>query len=304
MDFGKLFRNIPKDFGSNLTKKIGTPPKLKTRKCFCMWSDLLGFGNIFVQNNWKIDDKAQREIYNRLEAAHSAVLYYSSFLERNLILNDGIAKVFHPRSKFEDKNNVLSISLFFRSCVELHLSISKTEHEHNYPGCRSILAFGENIEYLADEIRLDDYVMNYSKPQGAELSDLAQKLGNPVVIYNPKELQMNTAFSKAFLLDEGGNKAGLPGNNFYVDESVINAVIEYSEYNGYSPILEKTNEGLFLFLPYKDNNPHEVVVGFCFDSEIIVPQGIKYDTKVYKLKRFYPHDEKTEDFFFDLVKNS
>ena len=45
-------------------------------------------------------------------------------------------------------------------------------------------------------------------------------------------------------------------------------------------------------------------MGFCFDSEMIIPQGIRYKTKVYKLKRFYPHDEKTEDFFFDLVKNS
>ena len=269
-----------------------------------MWSDLLGFSNFFVQNNWELNDDVRRQIYNRLEAAHSAVLYYSSWYERNLILNDGIAKVFHPRSKFEDKNIILSISLFFRSCVELHLSISETEHEHNYPGCRSILAFGENIEYLANEIRLDDYVMNYSKPQGAEFSDLAQKAGNPVVIYNPKELQMNTAFSKAFLLDEGGSNAGLPGNNFYIDESVVNAVIDYSEDKGYSPIQEKTDEGLFLFIPYKDNNPHKVVMGFCFDSEMIIPQGIKYKTKVYKLKRFYPHDEKTEDFFFDLVKNS
>ena len=304
MDFRKLFRNVPKDFGSNLTIKIGTPPKLQTRNCFCMWSDLLGFGNLFVQNNWELNDDVRRQIYNRLEAAHSAVLYYSSWYERNLILNDGIAKVFHPRSKFEDKNNILSISLFFRSCIELHLSISETEHEHNYPGCRSILAYGENIEYLANEIRLDDYVMNYSKPQGAELSDFAQKAGNPVVIYNPKELQMNTAFSKAFLLDEGGSKAGLPGNIFYIDESVVNAVIDYSEDKGYSPIQEKTDEGLFLFIPYKDNNPHKVVMEFCFDSEMIIPQGIKYKTKVYKLKRFYPHDEKTEDFFFDLVKNS
>lgn len=175
MDFGELFRNIPKDFGSNLTTKIGTPPKLQTRNCFCMWSDLLGFSNFFEQNNWELNNDVRRQIYNRLEAAHSAVLYYSSWYERNLILNDGIAKVFHPRSKFEDKNNVLSISLFFRSCVELHLSINETERKHNYPGCRSILAFGENIEYLADEIRLDDYVMNYSKPQGAELSDLAKK---------------------------------------------------------------------------------------------------------------------------------
>ena len=108
----------------------------------------------------------------------------------------------------------------------------------------------------------------------------------------------------SFLLDEGGSKAGLPGNFFYIDESVVNAVIEYSEDKGYSPIQEKSDEGIFLFIPYKDNNPHEVVMGFCFDSEMIIPQGINYKTKVYKLNRFYPHDEKTEDFFFDLVKNS
>ena len=54
----------------------------------------------------------------------------------------------------------------------------------------------------------------------------------------------------------------------------------------------------------EDNNPHEVVMGFCFDIEMIIPQEFKYKTKVYKLKRFYPHDEKTEDFFFDFVKNS
>ena len=182
MDFGKLFKNIPKDFGSNLTMKIGNPPELQTRDCFCLWSDLLGFGNVFEQNNWNLDDKAKRQIYNRLEAAHSAVLYYSSFGERILILNDGIAKVFHPLSKSEDRNNILYISLFFRSCVELHLSINKIEIENNYPGCRSVLAYGENIEYLVDEIKLDDYVMNYSKPHGADISNFAKNLDNPTII--------------------------------------------------------------------------------------------------------------------------
>ena len=54
MDFDELFRNIPSHFGSNLTKKIGNPPTLQTKECFCLWSDLLGFGNIFEQNNFII----------------------------------------------------------------------------------------------------------------------------------------------------------------------------------------------------------------------------------------------------------
>ncbi len=303
MDFDELFRNIPSHFGSNLTKKIGNPPTLQTKECFCLWSDLLGFGNIFEQNNWELDDTDRRQIYNRLKAAHSAVLYYSSLLERNLILNDGIAKVFHPRSKFIDKNNILSISLFLRSCVEFHLSICSSEQKHDLPGCRSVLAFGENIEYLADEIRLDDYVYNYTKPKRSCISDIAKRVGNPIIIYNPKELQMNTAFSKAFLLEAGGSKSGLSGNRFYVDESVIKAVTRYSLDKGYTPKWEETKDDLFLFIPYSNDNLQEVVMGFCFDNKTIIPKGVRYNTKVYRLKRFYPHDEKTDYFFFDLDEN-
>lgn len=55
------------------------------------------------------------------------------------------------------------------------MSISKTEHDIGYPGCRSVIAFGDNIEYLADEIRLDDYILNYSKQPVADLSEMAKK---------------------------------------------------------------------------------------------------------------------------------
>lgn len=50
MDFSKLFKNITKEMGSGLTSKIGNPPKLNVKPCFCMWSDLLGFSNIFIDN--------------------------------------------------------------------------------------------------------------------------------------------------------------------------------------------------------------------------------------------------------------
>lgn len=301
MDFGKLFKNISKDFGSNLTYKIGNPPTLKTKQCFCMWSDLLGFGRVFQDNNWILNEEIKKQVYDRLEAAHSAVLYYSSPTERDLILNDGIAKVFHPKSKHEDRNNILFISLFLRSCIELHISINDTEHKLSLPGCRSVLAFGESIEYIADDIRYDDYVMNYSKPKDSNISNFAKSTGNPIVVYNPKELQMNTAFSKAYLLEEGGSKAGLKGNHFFIDESSINAIITFATDKGYTPIWEEREDGLCLFVPYKSDNIDEVIMGFCFDKDIIIPKNVRYDTRVYRLKRFYPHDEKTTDYYFDLV---
>ena len=249
MDFSKLFKNITKEMGSGLTSKIGNPPELNVKPCFCMWSDLLGFSNIFIDNNWKLNLEQQRMIYDRLKAAHSAVLYFSSLSERNLILNDGIAKVFHPRTKFEDKNNILSISLFFRSCIELHMSISQTEHENGYPGCRTVIAFGENVEYL---------------------------------------------------IEEGGSKIGLPGNNLYIDQSAIDAVVRYAEDKSYVPEWIETDDALYLWIPYNKGNFRKVVMGFTFDKKIIEPQNLKYHTKVYHLLRLYPFDEPTDEFYFDV----
>lgn len=301
MDFGKLFKGVTPNMGSNLKIKIGNPPKLNVRKCFCMWSDLLGFSCMFEQTTWILNKEQCRKIYDRLEAAHSAVLYYSSIQERNLILNDGIAKVYHPYPKENWIHNILGISMYIRSCVELHMSISETEHKKGFPGCRSVIAFGDNIEYLVDEIRLDDYVVNYSKPQGSDLSDLAKRTGNPVIIYNPRELQMNTAFSKAYLLESGGTKAGLPGNFMYIDQSALDGITLYAKDKGYTPVLIEDEESIKFFVPRKQDNLSDVILGFCFDKKVIVPSNVRYQTKVYKLLlRYYPWDEKTEDFFFDV----
>lgn len=298
MDFSKLFNGISKDMGSNLTVKIGHPPVLKSKDCFCMWSDLLGFANIFIGANWNLDKHQMEEIYNRLEAAHSSVLYYSSPYERNLILNDGIAKIFQPYTKAEDI--ILRISMYLRSCIELHMSISETEHKNGFPGCRSVLAHGRNIEYLVDEIRFDDYVLNYSKPKGEDIGYISKSIGNPIVIYNPKELQMNTAFSKAFILESGGSQSGLPGNFMYIDKSVIDAIDEYSKDKGYHPVWIENENGLNYFVPYHRGDFSNVVLGFCFDKNIIHPKNEKYNTQTYKLLRYYPWDEKTDEFFFDV----
>lgn len=303
IDFSRMFKGIPDKWGSTLCKKIGNPPELKSRHSFCLWSDLLGFGNIYSDNNWSLSKKQKKEVYDRLLAAHSSVLYFSQPNERNLILNDGIAKVYIPDESIFGKGDIHSISMYFRSCIELHLAITKTEKANGFPGCRSVIAFGDSIEYLAEEVRFDDYVLNYTKPEGHEISSIAERVGNPTIIYNPKELQMNTAFSKAYILESGGSKAGLPGNNMYIDQSVVDALIEYGEKNGMIHVWQESDNELRLLIPYEKDNLNMVVIGLSFDKNVISPTVGRYSTKVYKLLKLFPYDEPVDEFYFDLCGN-
>ena len=86
----------------------------------------------------------------------------------------------------------------------------------------------------------------------------------------------------------------------YIDKSVLDGITYYAKDKGYNPIWTEDEEGLKYFVPYKENELSEVILGFCFDKNIIVPTCKKYNTEVYKLLRYYPWDEKTEDFFFDV----
>lgn len=300
LDYSEIFKSVKPEWGSNLTVKIGNPPKLNVAPSYCMWSDLLGFSNHFSESNWILNHNQYQAIYNRLKAAHSAVLYFSSIFEHNLILNDGIAKVFNPMSSFSVDNQMFLIGAFFRSCIELHMAINQEESEMGYPGCRSVIAYGESVEYLANQVSFDDYVENYTKPQGSNISNIARRTGNPVLIYNPKELQMNTAFSKSFILENGGSKAGLPGNSLYVDQSVIDSLATYAKDNGYFPMWTENGSTISFWIPYVKGDIKRVFLGFEFDNQVIIPSEVNYETKVYRLLRFYPFDENTDEFFFDL----
>lgn len=112
---------------------------------------------------------------------------------------------------------------------------------------------------------------------------------------------MHTAFSKSYMLESGGFRAGLPGNSMYIDQSVLDGIAFYAKDSGYVPIQIENEDGIKFFVPYKDGNLSEVIIKFCFDKEVIVPSDIRYRTKDYKLLRYYPWDEKTEDFFFGII---
>lgn len=280
---------------NNLNRKIDALRDIKVSKLFCFWSDLLGFGNIFFENSWELNIEDQTKIFNRLKDAHSLFLRNTSVLnEKSLILNDGLVKV----SEIDENFHPEFFGLFLRSCIYTHVSIKNKENENGYPGPRSVLTFGESIKYLEEEIKFDDYVLNYTKPNPEGLSKIASENGNPTIVYNPSAFQMNTAFSKAYILDSLGSKYGISGSNIFVEQSVL----EYSKVIAKEldlEVEEYTENNIHYFFLKKSKN--RVYYGFQFDEKISIDYK-SWQTTVYKLKSFYPHDEDIRDFKFEIEK--
>lgn len=280
-------------YSTNLNKKIDAPRSIIVNDVICFWSDLLGFGDLFFEKDWKLNESEQSQIYNRLKIAHTEFLKQTSPNgEKSLVLNDGLVKVgivnelIHPDI----------IGLFFRGCILTHLNINEKELENDFPGCRSILSFGQSINYIEDDIKYDDYVSNYTKPNPNGMSSLASKNGNPTIVYNPSPFQMNTAFSKSYILDSLGSKYGIEKNKIYIDQSIIDFTKELADKHSFEYRETNEDEITEVLILKRENFPS---FGFAFDKTIDIEYK-KWKTKVYRLRSFYPHDEDMREFKFDV----
>ena len=288
------------DFGTNIARKILHAPALGIANSFCTWSDLLGFGNSFISNNWQLNITERKKIYERIKTAHDIVLYYSKSYERIFILNDGAARVYTISKGEKGISQFRLLTLFIKNSIQTHMNINDVEHCNSEPGCRTVLAFGECTRYMDSSTHFDDYVLNYTKSDLNGISSIAKDNGNFQVVYNPTDFQMNSAFSKAYILDEAGKSKGLAGPHFYVDQSVIDAIFEYSKIISWYVEEQQDGEYYKLFVYYDKNKGQRIPMGFQFSLPLQVEiRG--WQTKVYRLHRFYPDDVPlNEDFYFDL----
>lgn len=288
------------DSETNIARKILHAPTIEIDNSFCSWSDLLGFGKDLSSNNWHPQENVLLKIANRIKTAHEIVLFHSNPHDRIFILNDGAARVFSLNKGESGLSRFRYLTYFIKDCVQTHMRINGVEHANLLPGCRTILAFGESMKYMSSSTHFDDYVLNYTKQDKQGMSTIAKENANCQVVYNPTEFQMNTAFSKAYLLDDGGRKKGLEGAHFYVDQSVIDAIFEYSEIIGWYVEEQLDGEHYNLFVYYDKNKGPKIPMGFQFSSPIQV-ETRGWHTKVYRLHRFFPDDVPlNEDFYFDL----
>ena len=118
---------------------------------------------------------------------------------------------------------------------------------------------------------------------------------------NPVQLQLNMAFTKAYLLDQAGSAAGLSGSNIFIDESVLAFARSVAQMAGarLQPIERTTSDGFLFALPSRPDHSR-YHLGLECDHRPIVVQRDDIDTQVWKLRAFYPCDEDVSEFKWSI----
>lgn len=304
-------------FFLGVEKKLSKLRVAEPLDCICLWSDLLGFGNPFFKNNWMLTPQDWISVQKRLFIAQSIAIRHYTVNNKLLILNDGIAStsvIVHDVDKpqrfvniyseegevidqIASANALLQLSLFINSAVQIHQRINMAEREVGLPGTRTVLAFGQCAPYIPPRIIKDDFRLSSFEKRANH--GVENNREDETILYNPYSFQMNTAFSKAYIIESIGSKGGITGANLYLDDSVIGCIERYAKDLNYMVIKEDKEEYVEILVPRDTGDLTDVVLGFRL-SKPFKPEELRYHTCVYRVLRFYPHDELTNEFWYDL----
>lgn len=270
---------------SDFHTKLSTPPARKVNVSLCCWTDLLGFSKPLIQSHWQPSDSVWEALYERITEAH-ACCYKNLNLIKEIVLtlNDGIVRC-HPG---EQLGSLSELSMWFRDCVFTHNWINDRESYKNLPGARSVISCNPQLHFSHPEFRFRDFILNYTKPLGGGTNFPAEIADRPVVI-NPTQLQLNLAFSRAYMLDQAGKKYGIEGPHLYLDQAVMDFVMKEAEKAG-DEVLDTTNDAWRLFA-VRMKTPDYFHLGFLLDPNPIPISAPKIATTIWKVLAFCPWDE-------------
>lgn len=184
---------------------------------FCLWSDLLGYGQNLYTPNWDITTKASLANIQRIKNIHASWIHITNPLHEVLLtLNDGLVRNFDiPRNNF-----CLTLDWIVHA-IFLFNATNDNDVRNGNPGLRGVLAYGRRIKYFDPNYLGQGEFIQTNTERKAQLN-------RNIVVYSPSELQMNTAFSKAYIIEGSGSKCGVCGNNLYIDREVIDTIIHVS----------------------------------------------------------------------------
>ena len=279
---------------SGLYAKLANLPEPFSSRSVCCWTDLLGFGTELSKSDWEPSQASWDRITDRLVNAH--LQCYSNLepaFEFVLTLNDGIVRCCDS----ERFRHMDLMSMWLRSCVLTHNAINESEEAEGLPGARTVVTSGATLKYSHVAVRLDDFVLEYTKDDPSKLSILAQRTGNPVVAINPGPLQMNLAFSKAYLLESAGSSVGITGPHMFADESLLAFIRELSaQVKCPYGVIDQDHGSQRLFAVPKTQDASRYHLGFELQPPPIEVDTPQIRTTVWRVLYFFPWDEDVKQF--------
>lgn len=276
------------DWFTNYHRKFDDFKAPTLAESLCCWTDLLGFGQPLFDANWEPSSETWLSTFKRIRDAHRECYQQLDVsAEFALTLNDGIVRC----CNLSDLQHVQQISMWLRACILTHNRINQREKQQGLPGARTVIAHGRKLIHGPSDLNFEDFVLNYTKPDPSGPSSFPRSVAERVVASNPEPLQLNLAFSKAYILDSLGHNHGISGPHFYVDNSVIDAISRFSEavHPGRAPLIQ--DEGPIRVFAVEKVGGQAFHVGFRLNLPHISVSHPRIVTNVYRASGFYPWDE-------------
>ncbi|EMB9232289.1 TPA: hypothetical protein ACPHTU_002597 [Vibrio alginolyticus] len=182
------------------------------------WMDLLGYGSMLRGVGFDPTADDAKAAVERLNRFQDVVSKLSNKLMPSVVMNDGVA-LYRDLSPRDGRVTYE----FINSVWELHREINRVEAEFGYPGIRTVVAAGFRVRrqspYLGERKEgLGEHLIEQVESGKIPLKQAIFTALTARVPYDvTPELQANFAFSKAYMAESAGSKAGFSGSNMFVD---------------------------------------------------------------------------------------
>ena len=191
--------------------------------CVCCWFDLLGFGKPFMDSEWNLKNDSCKIQLKRIKDLNSGLSgFYALTTGKSLTLNDGA--IFNYDIDKSKEHLIVETVYFIDNLINDFESVNYRDLDSGHPGARGIITYGHRYNYSFANTTTSAAHQDY-------------------VSYHPKEFQMNTAFSKAYLMESAGSKSGIRGNNLFFDNYLLSTIEKLIiEKHGENSIFKVTRE--------------------------------------------------------------
>ena len=198
------------------TPAFGKGKKYRVEIAAVAWLDLLGYGGMLEAVKFDAGCAAAAAAVTRLENFHEAVAAVAHRNFRVSQLNDAAVffKDLSPRAE--------SVTFdFLARSYDAYRRIGEVDAAGGYPGARMVVAAGPRLRLRTGRKHGAGHLQNLERRSADGFLSQIQALreafrSGPIAGFVP-ELQANFAFTKAYLVDSGGARAGFPGAHCYVD---------------------------------------------------------------------------------------
>ena len=191
---------------------------LKSVDSLCFWYDITGFGKALSDCNWNLEKLQETGLINLLSSVYISagspkiVQFPPNPSEHVLALNDGIAKtidVLGADSMYDPKLWMY----YLRDNLCVHYFLVGQARSAGF-GFRSVFAGGERIQYAPVKITGQSFL--HYNPEC--ITEKTKDFLKQEFVYYPAEFQMNTAFSRAFIIESKGSHFGISKDRIYIEE--------------------------------------------------------------------------------------